>query len=108
MTAEVAVLNAMGVALAADSAVSIGPNADKIYSSADKLFNLSTRLPPLESWSTEMPRYLASPGKRLLRLTGPNRDGSCFQHWPNIGMIFFGSFSQIEKYFQHHCKSCMA
>ncbi len=45
MTAEVGVLNAMGVALAADSAVSIGPNANKIYSSADKLFNLSTSAP---------------------------------------------------------------
>ena len=45
MTAEVGVLNAMGVALAADSAVSIGPNANKIFSSADKLFNLSTSAP---------------------------------------------------------------
>lgn len=45
MTAEVGVLNTMGVALAADSAVSIGPNADKIYSSADKLFNLCSSAP---------------------------------------------------------------
>ena len=45
MTAEVGVLNSVGVALAADSAVSLGPNADKIYSSADKLFNLSNNAP---------------------------------------------------------------
>jgi hypothetical protein len=41
MTAEVAVLNRIGVALAADSAVTIGNAADKIYTSADKLFQLS-------------------------------------------------------------------
>jgi hypothetical protein len=42
MTAEVAVMNRIGVALAADSAVAIGPTADKIYTSAEKLFQLST------------------------------------------------------------------
>ena len=45
MTAEVCVLNTVGVALAADSAVTIGPDADKIYSSADKLFHLSESAP---------------------------------------------------------------
>jgi hypothetical protein len=41
MTAEIAVLNRVGVALAADSAVTIGPSGDKIWTSADKLFQLS-------------------------------------------------------------------
>jgi len=45
MTAEIAVLNCLGVALAADSAVSIGRDADKIYASADKLFHLSRDAP---------------------------------------------------------------
>lgn len=45
MTAEVAVLNKIGVALASDSAVSIGESADKIYTSADKLFQLSIAQP---------------------------------------------------------------
>ncbi len=45
MTAEVAVLNRIGVALAADSAVTIGNAADKIYTSADKLFQLSSVAP---------------------------------------------------------------
>ncbi|MDE0644646.1 MAG: hypothetical protein OXH84_00190 [Gammaproteobacteria bacterium] len=40
MTAEVAIANKHAVALAADSAVSIGPSADKIYSSALKIFQL--------------------------------------------------------------------
>ena len=45
MTAEVGVLNSLGVALAADSAVSIGRDADKIYTSANKIFQLSCAAP---------------------------------------------------------------
>ena len=39
MTAEVAIMNKMGIALAADSAVTL--SSGKIYNSADKLFALS-------------------------------------------------------------------
>lgn len=47
MTAEIAVLNKSAVALAADSAVTIsaGSNQEKIYDSADKLFELSNKDP---------------------------------------------------------------
>lgn len=45
MTAEVGVLNSIGVALAADSAVSIGRDAEKIYTSADKIFHLAAGAP---------------------------------------------------------------
>ncbi|MCP3959083.1 MAG: hypothetical protein GY719_14630 [bacterium] len=45
MTAEVGILNRIGVALAADSAVSIGREANKIWTSADKLFHLSQSAP---------------------------------------------------------------
>lgn len=45
MTAEIGVMNRLGVALAADSAVTIGGEARKVYSSADKLFQLSTVAP---------------------------------------------------------------
>lgn len=38
-------MNRIGIALAADSAVSIGQAADKIYTSADKLFHLSESAP---------------------------------------------------------------
>jgi len=43
MTAEASVLNSIGVALAADSAVSLG--REKIYTSADKIFQLSCSAP---------------------------------------------------------------
>ncbi|MBX9955078.1 hypothetical protein H7T43_09125 [Peribacillus simplex] len=46
MTAEIAILNRMGVALAADSAVTIGSNlTQKVYNSANKLFSLSKQHP---------------------------------------------------------------
>ncbi len=43
MTAEIAILNSSGIALAADSAVTIG--AQKVYNSANKLFTLSKYQP---------------------------------------------------------------
>lgn len=45
MTAEIAVMNRLGIALAADSAVTVGPDARKIYSSAEKLFMLTPSSP---------------------------------------------------------------
>lgn len=45
MTAEIGVMNRLGVALAADSAVTIGGDARKVYSSADKLFQLPSQAP---------------------------------------------------------------
>lgn len=47
MTAQVAVMNTLGIALATDSAVtaSTGEDTDKIYSSSDKLFQLSEVAP---------------------------------------------------------------
>ena len=50
MTAQVAVMNTLGIALATDSAVSVGPYANKIYASkiyasTDKLFQLVERAP---------------------------------------------------------------
>jgi len=45
MTAEIAILNSNAVALAADSAVTVGKEAGKIYASADKLFQMSINSP---------------------------------------------------------------
>ena len=44
MTCEVAVMNKRGIALAADSAVTLG-DGKKIYQSAEKLFSLSPTIP---------------------------------------------------------------
>ena len=45
MTAEVGVMNRIGVALAADSAITIGGDTNKIYTSVDKLFHVSSTAP---------------------------------------------------------------
>ena len=45
MTAEVGALNTLAVALAADSAVTIGKESNKIYTSANKIFQLSCSAP---------------------------------------------------------------
>lgn len=45
MTAEVGVINRLGVALAADSAVTLGGASGKIYTSAEKLFHLTQSAP---------------------------------------------------------------
>ena len=45
MTAEIVVLNREAIAIAADSAVSLGSTARKVYNTANKLFELSTAEP---------------------------------------------------------------
>ena len=45
MTAEVVVLNRQAIAIAADSAVTLGHTEQKVYNSANKLFELSTTEP---------------------------------------------------------------
>ena len=45
MTAEIGVMNRVGVALAADSAVTVGGDSRKVFSSADKLFQMSYNAP---------------------------------------------------------------
>ena len=77
MTAEVVIMNAIGVAMAADSAVTIGNDAKKIFTSSDKLFQLTNGdavgimtygnavllgVP----WETIIKQYRAFVGKRRL------------------------------------------
>ena len=46
MTTEIAVINRLGVAIAADSAVTVsGFGTDKVFDTGDKLFELSERFP---------------------------------------------------------------
>ena len=45
MTAEIAILNSNAVAMTADSAVTIGRESGKVYTSADKLFQMSNNAP---------------------------------------------------------------
>jgi hypothetical protein len=75
MTAEVVIMNTVGVAMAADSAVTIGNNASKIFTSTDKLFQLSTADPVAimtfqnaallgVPWETIVKQYRDAQGRR--------------------------------------------
>lgn len=77
MTAEVGILNTMGVALAADSAVSIGPGADKIYSSAEKLFNLSESA-PVGIMVNGNAAFLSIPWETIIKIYRKSRRGKRF------------------------------
>ena len=77
MTAEVGVLNTVGVALAADSAVSIGPDADKIYSSAEKLFQLSESA-PVAIMTNGNATFLGVPWETVIKAYRKNRKGKRF------------------------------
>ncbi len=86
MTAEIAVLNGAGVALAADSAVTVSREASKIYLSADKLFQFSLNAPVAAMiygnatllgvpWETIIKCYRAKLGQRTFaRLEDYQRD----------------------------------
>jgi hypothetical protein len=76
MTAEIALMNRTGVALAADSAVTIGGSGNKIYTSAEKLFQLSEVAPigvmvygnaehAALRWETIIKAYRKRLGKRV-------------------------------------------
>jgi hypothetical protein len=64
MTAEVVILNKNGIALAADSAVSIGTK--KVYNSANKLFALS-RVQPVGIMIYGSAEYMAVPWEALIK-----------------------------------------
>ena len=81
MTCEVAVMNKRGIALAADSAVTLG-NGKKIYHTAEKLFSLSPSIPVAimtfgaadmmnVPWETVVKIYAQKLGSRTVRYTRP-------------------------------------
>lgn len=106
MTAEVTVMNCTGVALAADSAVTIGHQAKKIYTSAEKLFQLSNHAPvgimiygnanfvgiP---WETIIKEYRKSLGTKVFpRLEDYTTD---FLRFINKNRLIFPKKRQIEE-----------
>lgn len=66
MTAEIAILNSNAVALAADSAVTIGREAAKVYTSADKLFQMSNK-GPVGIMFYQRPYFLGVPWETVVK-----------------------------------------
>ncbi|MEW6349609.1 MAG: hypothetical protein AB1646_11150 [Thermodesulfobacteriota bacterium] len=67
MTAEVAILNTSAVALAADSAVTIGTDPKKVYSSANKLFALS-KIRPVGVMFFNAADFLGVPWETIIKV----------------------------------------
>ena len=78
MTAEVAILNTAAVALAADSAVSIAPDFDKIYSTVDKLFQLSDTA-PVGIMTNDSAGFLGMPWEAIVKVYRQERQGVAFE-----------------------------
>ncbi|NUO83387.1 hypothetical protein HUU05_25220 [candidate division KSB1 bacterium] len=100
MTAEVGVMNGLGVALAADSAVTIGATADKIYPSADKLFKLSEE-PPLGIMIYGSGSFLGIPWEPIIasyRKKLENR--AAFTHAEEYAK---GYVRHLKTYLRRHC-----
>jgi len=98
MTAEVAIANKTAVALAADSAVSIGPSADKIYSSALKLFQLVDRAPVgiMVSGAAE---FLGTPWETVIKSYRKARGNKTFPNLVNYRDNFLEFVSTHEQLF---------
>ena len=78
MTAEVAILNSVGIALAADSAVTLGgPGQAKVYSSAEKIFELSADV-PIAIMTYSNATYLDVPWETVVKAYRRSRAGHIF------------------------------
>lgn len=89
MTAEASVLNRVGVALAADSAVTIGsPGSAKIYTSAEKLFQLSNTA-PVGVMIYGNAGYLGIPWETLIKVFRERITGRTFDTVQEYAEAFF-------------------
>lgn len=99
MTAEIAVMNKTAVALAADSAVSIGssPN-NKIYTSVDKLFLLMEDV-PVGIMVNGVADFLGIPWETIIKAYRNERRGNSFPELVNYRDDFLEFVSSHEKLF---------
>lgn len=112
MTAEIAILNRNGLALAADSAVSIGASAKpKIYNTGNKLFSLSKRAPvgamiygnlllTGTPWETVIKSFRQKLGAKVFETTGEYADALIDYIEDTLGLF---PPSQEETEFGLHC-----
>lgn len=90
MTAEAAVMNRLGVALAADSAVtiSLGAGEQKIYTSSDKLFHIS-ECAPVGLLVYGNAHFLEIPWETITKEFRSNLTGMTFDHINEYADKFF-------------------
>ncbi|MGN4454680.1 hypothetical protein [Bacillus cereus group sp. MYBK57-1] len=86
MTAEICIMNKLGVALAADSAVSLG-GTNKVYNSANKLFSLS-KVQPVGIMIYGSSNYMGIPWETLIKLYRKELGNTSFDRILDYGEDF--------------------
>jgi len=95
MTAESAVMNKLGVALAADSAVTASSSgADKVYSSSDKLFQLSD-VAPVAIMKSGNADFLGMPWEVLIKAYRKQLGSTTFPLLADYATDFFRFVSRF-------------
>ncbi|WP_102274116.1 hypothetical protein [Cytobacillus massiliigabonensis] len=88
MTAEIGILNRSGVALAADSAVTIGGGGNqKVYNSANKLFALS-KIHPVGIMIFGGASFMGVPWETIIKTYRKNLEGEKFDSLEEYGQDF--------------------
>jgi len=95
MTCEVAVMNRRGIALAADSAVTLG-EGDKIYHSAEKLFPLSLEA-PVGIMTYGAADFMGVPWETIIKIYGQKLDGRRFETLEQYAQDFFHFIAGAEQ-----------
>jgi hypothetical protein len=97
MTCEVAVMNRCGIALAADSAVTLG-EGQKIYHSAEKLFPLSASA-PVGIMAYGSADLMGVPWEIIIKIYGKKLDGRRFETLEQYAEDFFRFIEGTESLF---------
>lgn len=97
MTCEVAVMNRRGIALAADSAVTLG-DGEKIYHSAEKLFPLSLSA-PVGIMTYGSADFMGVPWEIIIKIYGQKLDGRRFETLEQYAQDFFRFIEGTESLF---------
>ncbi len=102
MTCEVAVMNKRGIALAADSAVTLG-DGKKIYQTAEKLFSLSSTIPVaiMTFGNAEM---MGVPWETVIKIYAKTLGGRTFEALDGYATDFFRFIEKSSSLFPDDCQ----
>jgi hypothetical protein len=104
MTAEIAIMNRMAIALAADSAVTIETkDGKKIFNTVNKLFRLS-KYHPVGIMVYGNAEFMDTHGKQLLKSTGVKLKRDGFKHLKNMLKILLSSLMMAQKLYPMRLK----
>lgn len=102
MTAEIGVLNTIGVALAADSAVTIGTS--KIFNTADKLFSLSKHH-PVGIMIYGSAEYMGVPWETVIKIYRKKLGDRQFDKLNDYSEDFINFLTADERFYDQHYES---